>query len=142
MKLFEHYLLSRMERALDDGEPLTGLTRLFVLRHQRLRHYYESQLALELRFMDRNTVKEMTSPNPVPSGFRGLGWTMQVARDLHRPAKMSTEAYGHGGWTGNAFWIDPKYDLFTIFLSNKTNRVVYPLASQIGDVAVESMTDK
>lgn len=54
MKLFERYLLTRIDRALDDGKPLTGLTRRFVLRNERLRHYYESMLALELelRFSD------------------------------------------------------------------------------------------
>jgi len=94
------------------------------------------------RILDRNTVKEMTSPNPIPDGFRGLGWSMQVGGerpDVHRPKNMSPAAYGHGGWTGNAFWIDPQYDLFTIFLSNKPNRVVYPLAATVGGIAVEAV---
>jgi CubicO group peptidase (beta-lactamase class C family) len=93
------------------------------------------------RILERKAVKEMTTANAVPGGFRGLGWSMQIG-DAHRPKTMSPAAYGHGGWTGNAFWIDPKYDLFMIFLSNKPNRVVYPLASQIGDAVVESVTDK
>ena len=69
MKLFERYLLSRVERALDDGKPLTGLTRLFVLRHQRLRHYYESQLALELelRFSDVPAIEPMILSRPAVS---------------------------------------------------------------------------
>jgi len=94
------------------------------------------------RIFDKNTVKNMTAPNTIPGGFRGLGWAMKHERDVHRPTKMSPSAYGHGGWTGNAFWIDPKYDVFTIFLSNKTNRAVYPLASKIGDVVIDSITDK
>ena len=54
MKLLELYLLSRIDRALDDGKPLTGWTRRFVQRNKRLRRYYESMLALELelRFSD------------------------------------------------------------------------------------------
>ena len=93
------------------------------------------------RILERKTVKEMTTANAVPGGFRGLGWSMQIG-DIHRPKSMSPEAYGHGGWTGNAFWIDPKYDLFTIFLSNKPNRVPYPLTSKIGDIVIEAVTDK
>ena len=66
MKLFERYLLSRIELALDNGEPLTGLTRLFVLRQPRLRHYYESQLALELelRFSDVPVLEPMIVSRP------------------------------------------------------------------------------
>ena len=54
MKLFERILLARIDRALDDGKPLTGLTSRLVLRNERLRRYYESMLALELelRFSD------------------------------------------------------------------------------------------
>ena len=54
MRLLEHFFLARIDRALDDGKPLTGLTRWFVMRSPRLRRYYESTLALELklRFSD------------------------------------------------------------------------------------------
>ena len=54
MKLIERYLQSRIDRALDDGKPLAGLTRQLVLHNERLRHDYESMLALELelRFSD------------------------------------------------------------------------------------------
>ena len=93
-------------------------------------------------FMEEFLRRQTTSPHPVPGGFRGLGWTMQTEKDNHRPKKMSPSAYGHGGWTGNAFWMDPQYDLFTIFLSNKVNRVVYPLASQVGDIVIDSIMDK
>lgn len=54
MRFLETYLISRIDKALDDGEPLTGLTRWFVQRNDRLRDYYESMLELEieLRFSD------------------------------------------------------------------------------------------
>jgi hypothetical protein len=65
MKLIERYLQSCIDRALDDGKPLTGLTRQLVLRHERLRYYYESMLALELelRFSDETpAVKPFVVP--------------------------------------------------------------------------------
>lgn len=105
------------------------------------------------RIMKAETVEKMTSPNPIPSGthsgkptepgVRGLGWAMQVPGDSrNRPETMSPEAFGHGGWLGTSFWMDPKYDLFVIFLSDVGPNRVYPLASKIGDVAVESITNK
>ena len=32
---------------------------------------------------------------------------------------MSPQAFGHGGFTGTAMWIDPGLDLYVIFLSNR-----------------------
>jgi CubicO group peptidase (beta-lactamase class C family) len=84
------------------------------------------------------TVALMTAPNKIPDGVRGLGWTMQM-NDVHRPKKMSAQAYGHGGFTGTAIWIDPKYGNFVIFLSNRPNRVVYPLVSEIGDIVIDAV---
>jgi CubicO group peptidase (beta-lactamase class C family) len=40
----------------------------------------------------------------------------------------SPESYGHSGYTGTFFWIDPEYDLIVIFLSNR----VYPYRSHTG----------
>ena len=52
---------------------------------------------------------------------------------------MSTSAYGHGGFTGTALWIDPDLDLFVIFLSNRVHPngkgLVNPLIGRIGTIA-------
>ncbi|WP_295794415.1 serine hydrolase [Mucilaginibacter sp.] len=54
---------------------------------------------------------------------RGLGfdrWDPMV--DHHYPSKLaSTEAYGHTGFTGTCVWVDPKYNLVYIFLSNRVH---------------------
>jgi len=62
MKLLEHYLLSCIDRALDDGKPLTGWTGRLIRRNERLRRYYEFLLALELelRFSDDVSSAEPT----------------------------------------------------------------------------------
>jgi len=36
--------------------------------------------------------------------------------------KVSPESFGHTGYTGTMFWVDPKHNLVYIFLSNH----VYP----------------
>ena len=38
------------------------------------------------------------------------------------PSLASKESYGHSGYTGTFTWVDPKYNLVYIFLSNR----VYP----------------
>lgn len=35
----------------------------------------------------------------------------------------SPETFGHTGFTGTCVWVDPKYDLIYIFLSNRVNPV-------------------
>ena len=88
MNFFERYLLSRIDRALDDGKPLTGLTRLFVQRYEPLRRYYESMLALELelRFSDDIPSEPCTLPTagpfprnrPIAALFHPLGYAAAV----------------------------------------------------------------
>jgi CubicO group peptidase (beta-lactamase class C family) len=54
---------------------------------------------------------------------RGLGfdrWDPML--DHHYPSQLaSTETYGHTGFTGTCVWVDPKYNLVYIFLSNRVH---------------------
>lgn len=43
----------------------------------------------------------------------------------HVAAEVSQSSFGHTGFTGTMVWVDPKYDLIYIFLSNR----VYPSAT-------------
>src|SRR5690606_29927256 len=56
---------------------------------------------------------------------------------------MTDAAYGHGGFTGTAIWIDPGLDLFVIFLSNRVHPdgkgSVNPLAGAIGKLAADAV---
>jgi len=54
---------------------------------------------------------------------RGLGFDRwDPVPDHHYPSKLaSTEAYGHTGFTGTCVWVDPKYNLVYIFLSNRVH---------------------
>lgn len=86
-----------------------------------------------------NTWEAMTRPCEVPRGRRSLGWDNYSPYSSNRGAWMSTMAFGHGGFTGTALWIDPESGLFVIFLSNRLHPdgkgAVNPIAGQIGTIA-------
>ena len=54
---------------------------------------------------------------------RGLGFDRwDPIPDHHYPSKLaSPQVYGHTGFTGTCVWVDPKYNLVYIFLSNRVN---------------------
>jgi len=54
---------------------------------------------------------------------RGLGFDRwDPIADHHYPSQLaSPQAYGHTGFTGTCVWVDPKYNLVYIFLSNRVN---------------------
>ena len=53
-----------------------------------------------------------------PNSTRGAGFDKTLTRTIKG---ASSEAYGHFGFTGTMVWVDPKYDLVYIFLSNRVN---------------------
>ncbi len=57
---------------------------------------------------------------------RGLGfdrWDPESTSGY--PSKLaSPQTYGHTGYTGTCVWVDPKYNLIYIFLSNRVNPAV------------------
>lgn len=67
---------------------------------------------------------ELFTTSKSPNSRRGLGFDKP---DMDNPAKSPTAAeanasvYGHLGFTGTAFWIDPDEDFFLVFLSNKVD---------------------
>jgi len=91
------------------------------------------------------TVRQMTAAAKVPGGQRGLGWDKRSGYSSNRGKMMSSAAFGHGGVTGTALWIDPQLQLFVIFLSNRVHPDgkgrVNGLAGQIGTVAADAVRD-
>ncbi len=85
------------------------------------------------------TVAEMTRPRTVGANLRDLGWDSKSQYSRNRGELMSSRAFGHGGFTGTAFWIDPGLDLYVIFLSNRLHPdgvgEVNNLAGRIGAIA-------
>jgi beta-glucosidase-like glycosyl hydrolase/CubicO group peptidase (beta-lactamase class C family) len=79
-----------------------------------------------VKFIDSTEIEDFTRQQfPLNDNRRGLGFD----KPLPNPEDggptcelVSSQSYGHSGFTGTYFWVDPKYNLTYIFLSNR----VYP----------------
>ncbi|MBL7745686.1 MAG: serine hydrolase [Chitinophagaceae bacterium] len=78
------------------------------------------------RYLKAETIKYFTAYHSKVSR-RGLGFDKPekdnaTRKEPYPSEKVSSLAFGHTGFTGTCVWVDPKYDLVYIFLSNR----VYP----------------
>ncbi len=98
-----------------------------------------------VRVLQEDTVRRMTRGYRVSSGFRGLGWDNKTGYSSNRGKSFSVHAFGHGGFTGTAIWMDPQLDLFVIFLSSRLHPdgrgAVNHLAGRIGALAADAIRD-
>ncbi len=96
-----------------------------------------------VKILSEPTAREMTKAYEVPGGLRGLGWDKKSSYSSNRGDLFSEAAFGHGGFTGTAIWIDPEQELFVIFLSNRVHPdgkgSVNPLAGRIGTIAAAAI---
>ena len=77
-----------------------------------------------VKFLEPSTIGLFTSKQN-GHNRRGLGFDKpEFDPEKESPVSKyaSRSSYGHSGFTGTLLWIDPKYDLIYIFLSNR----VYP----------------
>lgn len=97
----------------------------------------------DARIFGPRTVAVMTDRHRVSSGLRGLGWDKQSAYSTNRGDLLSERAFGHGGFTGTSFWVDPQLDLFVIFLGNRLHPdgegEVNTLAGRIANIAAAAI---
>jgi CubicO group peptidase (beta-lactamase class C family) len=77
------------------------------------------------QFFKPETVDLFTAKQSAVSR-RGLGFDRwDPLPDHHYPSELaSTQTYGHTGYTGTCVWVDPKYNLVYVFLSNRVNPLV------------------
>jgi len=100
-----------------------------------------------VRIFKPETVKLMTSVQTPPeiSSRRGLGWDIDTTFSRPRGEKFPLGSFGHTGFTGNAFWIDPFSKTFFIFLSNRVHPNgkgnVVELYKSLGTAAADAVTD-
>jgi beta-glucosidase-like glycosyl hydrolase/CubicO group peptidase (beta-lactamase class C family) len=74
------------------------------------------------RYLSARTCKLFTGSKS-PTSRRGLGFDKPDIKNPRRsPCGLSTpsDVYGHTGYTGTCFWVDPVNRMFFIFLSNRT----------------------
>ena len=98
-----------------------------------------------VRILKADTVKMMTSVQ-TPEGMedrRGFGWDIDSGFSRPRGEHFPRGSYGHTGWTGNAFWMDPFSKSFYIFLSNRVHPNgkgdVLKLYATMGTLAAEAV---
>ncbi|MBC7744840.1 MAG: serine hydrolase [Flavobacterium sp.] len=98
------------------------------------------------QYLKPETIKNFTSKQSLISR-RGLGFD-RYDPDLSKeyPSKYaSSETYGHTGYTGTCIWVDAKYGLIYIFLSNRVHPSVSEklgklnIRSRIQDVIYEAI---
>ena len=76
-----------------------------------------------VRLLKKETVDKFTAYNSKVSR-RGLGFDKPekdnaTRKEPYPSASVSPETFGHTGFTGTCVWVDPKYKLVYIFLSNR-----------------------
>jgi len=89
------------------------------------------------QYLQPSTIQEFTRCQYCEEGNRrGLGFDKPLIEYDKKAAYIaqaaSPDSYGHSGFTGTFYWIDPQEDLFVIFLSNRVhptrdNRKLYKL---------------
>lgn len=72
------------------------------------------------QWLDKDLTHQFTTQRSTRSR-RGLGFDRQTTKsdNPNIPAACSPQTWGHTGFTGTCCWVDPKYDLVYIFLSNR-----------------------
>jgi len=76
-----------------------------------------------VRLLKSSTVETFMTQKS-PNSHRGLGFDKPVVGDPQASntcPEATPETFGHTGFTGTCFWVDPKNDMFYIFLSNRVS---------------------
>ena len=99
------------------------------------------------RILSPLTVKAMRSvPQDFNSFGRSLGWDVSSAYASNQGDLLSSEAYGHTGYTGTSIVIDPVNDLSIILLCNSVHPVdaanVIRLRAQVANAVAASITNE
>lgn len=63
-------------------------------------------------------MRRFTTKSTVPGSSRALGWDTMLPSSSCG-TRMSTEAFGHVGYTGTSLWIDPARDRYFVLLTNR-----------------------
>ncbi|MDE5687245.1 MAG: serine hydrolase [Paramuribaculum sp.] len=72
------------------------------------------------RILDDKTVKLFTTTKS-RGGRRTLGFDMAAGLKSLDESGVGSATYGHTGFTGTCFWIDPQEEIVFVFLSNRIN---------------------
>ena len=71
---------------------------------------------------DANVLAEYTRCQFCPANRRGLGFDRPAAPPVGNAARgASARSFGHAGFTGTYFWVDPATELVVVVLSNRVH---------------------
>jgi beta-glucosidase-like glycosyl hydrolase/CubicO group peptidase (beta-lactamase class C family) len=74
------------------------------------------------QLLKAETVREYTKCQFCPDNRRALGFDRPANDPKVNTAKdASPRSFGHTGFTGTYFWVDPQYDLVVVLLTNRVN---------------------
>lgn len=75
-----------------------------------------------VRILSPLGVRRMVESRGLPfQEMRGLGWDINTGYSSNRGDLFPIGSFGHTGFTGTSFWIDPTSQTFVIFLSNRVH---------------------
>ncbi len=76
-----------------------------------------------VRILSKETFATMTTPRELygdDNGWRTYGFSTHTSDRSARGAVFTPDSsFGHTGWTGTAYWIDPDNDLFYVLLTSR-----------------------
>jgi CubicO group peptidase (beta-lactamase class C family) len=76
------------------------------------------------RILKEETIREMTTMRCLPdgTGCRGYGLDINTSYSSARGDRFEPgTTFGHTGYTGTMFWIDPMHDCFFVLLTNRVH---------------------
>ncbi len=76
------------------------------------------------RVLNASTVRQMTTPRPLPdgTGVRSYGFDVDTPYSSPRGNRFERgTTFGHTGFTGTSMWIDPANDVFVVLLTNSVH---------------------
>ncbi len=72
------------------------------------------------RIFRESTIRQFTTVQDSTFSNRALGWETPTGANSAGHV-MTRPAFGHTGFTGTSFWVDPTDDLYVILLTNRVN---------------------
>ena len=95
------------------------------------------------RLASNATLREFLTKSRVPGSSRALGWDTMLPTSSCG-SEMSSEAFGHTGFTGTSLWIDPVSNVYVVLLTNRVhptrkNEAIRPIRARLHDSIMESL---
>ena len=101
------------------------------------------------RILRESTVRQMIEPHQLPDGggSRGLGFDIDTAYSGCRGDRFDRgTTFGHTGFTGTMFWVDPVHKCYLILLTNSVHPIgkgnVLRLRHEVATMVAEALLGK